>query len=186
MTNVSKTTRALVEGAICIALSLALSYLKVDLWFQGGSIDAVMIPLIFFAVRWGAGWGVGAGLAFGTLKYFLGAGWAIDWVSIIFDYSVAYAVVGLAGLFKRRARLLPVAALTGCAARFIVHFISGVTVYARWMPEEFLGLTMTNTWFYSVLYNGTYMVPNTILAVAVCAALMVPLRKLIAGEDIPR
>ena len=64
--------RRLTEGGICIALSLALSYLKIPVMAGfggfGGSIDFVMIPLIIFAVRWGLGWGIGAGFVFGTLQ----------------------------------------------------------------------------------------------------------------------
>ena len=56
----------------------------------GGSITLVMVPLILFAVRYGAPWGILAGVAFGTLKYFFAEGFAVSWVSIIFDYSVAY------------------------------------------------------------------------------------------------
>ena len=66
------TIRCLAEGGITVALSLALSYLKIPIGAAfggfGGSIDLVMIPLIVYAVRWGAGWGIGAGLIFGTLK----------------------------------------------------------------------------------------------------------------------
>lgn len=182
--NTSSRTRTLCEGALTVALALALSYLKLDLWFQGGSIDAVMIPLILFAARRGTRWGMGVGLVFGTLKYFLGAGWALDWVSIVFDYSVAYMMVGLAGLLRNRPKALPAAAVIGGAARFVVHYISGATVYAKWMPEEFMNLPMTSPYFYSALYNGGYMLPNTVLAVVVCAALRKPLRRWIAGEDV--
>ena len=104
MKNVNQTTRMLCEGAVSIALAYALTFVELDLWFQGGSISAAMIPIILFAVRWGAGWGIVAGLAFGTLKYFLGLdSFVISWVSIVFDYTGAYAMVGLAGLFKRKA-----------------------------------------------------------------------------------
>ena len=172
--------RCLAEGGISIALALALSYIKIPLMSGfggfGGSIDFVMVPLIIFAVRWGLGWGVLCGLAFGTLKYFLASGTAISWVSMIFDYSVAYAFVGLSGLFRRRYPLLPLAALVGCIGRFIIHYISGVTVYAQWMPEEFMNMPMTSPAVYSLLYNGTYMLPNTILAVVLCFAL-IPLMK---------
>ena len=168
--------RCLTEGGICVGLAIALSYLKIPVMAGfggfGGSIDFVMIPLIVFAVRWGLGWGIGAGLVFGTLKYFLGSSGAISWVSIIFDYSVAYAFVGFAGLFRRKYKLLPVAALAGGFARFIIHFISGVTVYAQYMPEEFMGISGMTPFVYSLLYNGTYMLPNTVIAIAVCAALI--------------
>ena len=174
--------RCLTEGGISVALALALSYLKIPVMAGfggfGGSIDFVMIPLIVFAVRWGFGWGIGAGLVFGTLKYFLASGGAISWVSIIFDYSVAYAFVGFAGLFRRKYSLLPAAALAGCFARFIIHFISGMTVYAQYMPDEFMGYTGMTPFLYSLLYNGTYMLPNTVLAVVVCAVLIPVVKRL--------
>ena len=178
--------RMLCEGALCVAMSVVLSYVKMDVGPSGGSINATMIPLILFAIRWGAGWGIGAGLVFGTLKYFIGEGFVISWVSIIFDYSVAYAFVGFAGVLKRKANLAWLAALIGCVCRFVVHYISGVTVYAQWMPEEFLGMTMTSTWFYSALYNFFYMIPSTIIAVAAVLALSksAPIRRWLEGSDL--
>ena len=161
----NEKVRMLCEGALCVAMSVVLSYVKLDVGPSGGSINATMIPLILFAIRWGAGWGIGAGLVFGTLKYFIGEGFVISWVSIIFDYSVAYAFVGFAGVLKRKADLAWLAALIGCVCRFVVHYISGVTVYAQWMPEEFLGLTMTTPWFYSALYNLFYMIPSSVIAI---------------------
>ena len=174
--------RCLTEGGICVALSLVLSYLKIPVMAGfggfGGSIDLVMIPLIIFSVRWGLGWGIGAGFVFGTLKYILASGFAISWVSIIFDYSVAYACIGFAGLFRQKYKLLPVAALVGCFARFVIHFISGMTVYAQYMPEEFMGYTSMTPFFYSLLYNGTYMLPNTIIAIVICSLLIPVMHRL--------
>ncbi len=181
----NKQLRCITEGAVLVALSLALSYLKIPIGLAfggfGGSIDLVMIPLIVFAVHRGLGWGLLAGLLFGTIKYFIGTHADISWISIIFDYSVAYMFVGFAGVMRRpfskgRGWALPVGALIGCIFRFIIHYISGVTVYAQWMPEEFMNMKMTSPAVYSLLYNGTYMLPNTILAVVLCI-LLVPLMK---------
>ena len=170
------TVRVMVEGGVCIALSIALSYLKIPIGMEfggfGGSIDLVMIPLIIFAMRSNLGWGVGAGLVFGILKFIFANGAAINWVSIIFDYGVAYAMVGLAGLFHKHFKLMPVAAFVGCLGRFAIHFLSGVTVYAQYLPEEFMGIDKPSVALYSLLYNGTYMLPNTIIAVAVCCLLL--------------
>ena len=166
--------RALTECSIFIALSIVLSYLKIPIGLSfggfGGSIDLVMIPLIVVACRWGLGWGLGSGLVFGTLKFFLAGGAAINWQSMLLDYSVAYMFVGFAGLIKRKPRQMWLAALIGCLGRFVIHFISGVTIYAMYM-EDIFGLPMTNVWVYSALYNGSYMLPNTILAAVVCFVL---------------
>ena len=172
--------RCLTECAIFAALSLALSYLKIPIGISfggfGGSIDLVMIPLIIAAYRWGLGWGLGTGLVFGTLKFFFAGGSAVNWQSMLLDYSVAYMFVGFAGLLMRREGKLWLAALIGCVGRFVIHFISGITIYAMYM-EDIFGLPMTNTWVYSLLYNGSYMLPNTILAVVLCLILEKPLRK---------
>ena len=173
--------RCLCEGAVCVALSLVLSYLKIPIgagfggW--GGSIDLVMIPLIVYAVHWGLGWGLGAGLVFGTLKFFLAGGAAVNWQSMLLDYAVAYMFVGFAGLMRGKRFGLPMGALLGCIGRFVIHFISGVTVYAILVPTEILGLLTGSAALYSLLYNGTYMLPNTVLAVAVCALVQKPLRR---------
>ena len=80
-----KKLRALCESAIFTAMALALSYLKVDIAALGGSINLVMVPLIICAIRWGLGCGLGAGLVFGTLKFFLAGGTAVNWQSMLLD-----------------------------------------------------------------------------------------------------
>jgi len=170
---------ALCEAAVCVALAIGLSYLKIPIGLSfggfGGSIDFVMLPLIILSLRRGVWWGLGAGLVFGTLKFFVAGGAAVNWQSMLLDYSLAYMAVGVSGLFKGRNAAL--GALAGCLARFVIHFISGVTIYAEWMPEKFMNMTMTSPAIYSILYNGTYMVPNTVIAVLVMALAAKPLKK---------
>ena len=184
----NKKIRCICEGAVFIAAALALSYLKITIGFSlggfGGSIDLVMIPLILFAVRWGLEWGLGAGLIYGTLKFFFAGGVAVNWQSMLLDYSLAYMMVGLAGVMKNREWGLVIGGFIGCFGRFIIHFISGVTIYAQYMPEEFLDMTMTSPTIYSLLYNGTYMIPNTIIVLIIGAALTIPLKKYITASDL--
>ncbi len=168
----------LCEGAICIALAFVLSYFEIRIGAQGGSLEFVMIPLIIFAVyRGGAVWGLGAGMIFGTLKYFLSGGYALTWTSVILDYTIAYGVVGLAGLFKNRKNGYFWGALLGCAVRFAVHLISGVTIYAIVAPTEVLGITTSSVWLYSFLYNIAYMGFNTVAAVIISPLLGIALNK---------
>lgn len=174
----TSTTRMLAEGGICVALALALSYLKIPVAALGGSIDFVMVPLIVFAYRWGVLKGLLAGLAFGTLKFFLAGGSAVNWQSMLLDYSVAYAFVGFAGLLRKKKNMLPLAALIGCVARFLIHFVSGVTIYKDYAEAtaDFFGLSVATPGavLFSVVYNGAYMLPNTVIAVIVCAILIKP------------
>ncbi len=178
----NKTLRIVTEGAVLTAFALALSYIKIPIGLGfggfGGSVDLVMIPLIVFALRRGWSWGLGAGLVFGTLKFFFAGGVAMNWESMLLDYSLAYMFVGFAGLLRGTRFALPIGAFVGCFARFLIHFLSGVTIYAEYMPGEFMDMTMTSPALYSILYNGTYMLPNTILAVLLCALLKKPLEKI--------
>ena len=57
-----RSVRALCEGAIMVALAQILAYLKLYELPQGGSITLAMVPIFFFAVRWG--WKKGLGCAF--------------------------------------------------------------------------------------------------------------------------
>lgn len=181
--------RATCEGAVFTACALALSYFKIPTGVSfggfGGSIDLVMVPLIIFSVRRGALWGMGAGLVFGTAKFFFAGGAAINWQSMLLDYSLAYMAVGCAGFYSRgSARFkMTLGALTGCIARFTVHFISGVTIYAQYVPDDFLGLSMKGAAVYSILYNGTYMLPNSVIAVFACLLLAKPLNKFISVNN---
>ena len=178
----NKNIQMLAEGGICLALALALSYLKIPVAALGGSIDFVMVPLIVFACRWGFGWGMLVGFAFGTLKFFLAGGVAANWQSMLLDYSVAYAFVGLAGLVGKWKYGLPVGALIGCVGRFLIHFLSGVTIYAEYATPttDLLGAAVVTPGAaaYSLIYNLSYMLPNTVLAVAICGLLIGLLPKL--------
>lgn len=158
----NRILRLICEGAMLLALAVALSFLKVALWAQGGSVDLVMIPLIVFALRWGGGWGIGACVVYGLLDCIFSGGMAYGWQSILLDYFVAYGMVGIAGFFTKKPWL---GVVVSSAARLAVHVISGVVIWGQWMPEEFMGLTMDNVWIYSALYNGSFMIPNCIIAV---------------------
>lgn len=170
-------TKILCEGALMVAAAVALSYVKIQ-FLQAGSINFAMIPVIIFAVRWGLGWGIVAGAAYGTLKFFLSGGYAINLASMLLDYTVAYAMVGMAGLFKGRKWGFPLGAFAGCLARFVIHFITGITIYKIVVPTEVMGMTVSNPYFYSLLYNISYMGPNTVIAIVTCLLLEKPLKKL--------
>lgn len=167
--NRPKTTAAITEGAVLVAAALVLSFIKLKLWANGGSVDLVMIPLIIFALRRGTAWGVGAGLVFGTLKCIISGATAWGWASILLDYSVAYAAVGLAGIFKGKDSGLLWGTVTGSLARLAVHYISGVTIYAVSVaePGELFNTAFTNPWIFSLVYNGSYMAVNMVLALVV-------------------
>lgn len=175
--------RALVEGAILIALAEILSFLPFYKLPWGGSIDLAMLPIIIACVRWGFGPGMLVSVAHAILQTLFEGGIAIGWQSILGDFLLAYAVLGVAGLF--RGKFVP-AAIVSCALRFLVHYVVGATIWAEYMPEVFFGMTMTTPWFYSALYNGAYMLPDMLLVLAAGILLMkTPARKFLLHQDLP-
>ena len=93
-------------------------------------------------------------------------------------------MLGLAGLFRYKKSSIFLGTLVGAAARFLVHYVVGATVWAMYMPETFFGLVMTTPWFYSLLYNGFYMSIDTVLCLVVFALISKPMEKYLLAQDI--
>ena len=176
--------RALCEGAVLVAIAQVLSYLKIWEMPWGGSVVLSMVPLVLYAVRWGLGAGLLSGFVFGVLQFMFDGGFAIGWQSIIGDYLVAFTVLGLAGLVARRKTGVFTGTLIAGFARFLVHYVVGATIWAAYMPDTFFGLTMHSPWFYSLLYNLAYMLPNIAITLVVFAIAYKPLNKYLTAADI--
>jgi thiamine transporter len=180
--------RALCEGAIMLALAIVLNYLSKVLFANmpnGGSVSLAMFPILFYAHRWGLGRGLLMGFAYGLLDMLLDGGYAWGWQSIILDYLAAYTALGLGGAFKGKDWGIFPGIAVGCLGRFIVHYISGITIYKILVPTEVEGFgVFANPHIYSLVYNGVYMIPNAIIAIVIAAVLFVPMKKYFAGNDI--
>ena len=87
-------------------------------------------------------------------------------------------------MFRGRRWGIFAGTVLGCAGRFLVHYVVGATIWAEYMPEEFLSMTMTSPWLYSLLYNGVYMLPNMVLALVIGALLYRPMGRYLTGADI--
>ena len=177
-------TRMLCEGAIMVALALVLNQLKISRLPNGGSITLEMLPIFFYAVRWGVGPGLLAGFAFGLLQMFIDGAVAWGWQSLLLDYLVAFTPLGLAGLFKGKDWGIFAGTVLGSVVRFIVNFISGITIYAIVAPTELFNMTFTSPWMYSLAYNGSYMAIDMALCLVVFGLLYKPLKRYFLGTDI--
>ena len=171
----SKITH-LVEGAIMIALATILSYIRIFRLPWGGSITLLsMLPIIIFSIKHGLKRGLLVSLIFSLIQ--LGQG-IIDGVfaspvltvgmivaCIFIDYIGAYTVIGIAGIFRNKGKT---GWLSGAAiailARFSFHFLSGVVIWKSF-GELWEGFSTDNTYLYSLLYNGAYMLPEMIFTV---------------------
>lgn len=181
MTNSTKATKwtakALVTAALCMAMSYLLSYVRLCSMPSGGSITACsMLPLMLFAWLYGVGPGVTAGCAYGLLQL-IQKPEIYHWVQILFDYPIAFAMLGLAGCFRKHRRsawALPAGVVLACFGRFLCHFFTGAVFFGEWAPiQSFWGVCA-----YSAGYNGGYLAAEAALTATVCA--LPPVRRMIA------
>ena len=193
------TTKMLVEGAMMLALAIVLSLITP---FQkilpfGGSITLVsMLPICLFSIKYGIGKGLGVSFLFALFQLAQGIikeglfGWGLTAgmliACILFDYIIAYTVLGLAGMFrKKKLGGWICGVVIALLLRFLSHFISGVYVFAStgkiWDDLDFIA---ENKYIYSAAYNGAYMVPEIVLTVIVTVILFkIPqMRRIIAPE----
>ena len=184
MTKRKLTLRCLCEGAIMLALAQVLGYIKLWQLPNGGSVTLSMLPIFVFCIRWGFGPGLLVSFAFGLLQLFLDVAYSAGWQSIIGDYLLAFTVLGLAGLVARRKNGVFTGTLIAGFARFLVHYVVGATIWAAYMPDTFFGLTMHSPWFYSLLYNLAYMLPNIAITLLVFAVAYKPLNKYLTASDL--
>ena len=176
--------RALCEGAVFVALAQVISYLKLFELPNGGSITVGMLPIFIYCARWGFGKGMLASTAYAVLQLLLDGAYAWGWQSMIGDYIVAFSVLGVAGLFYKHKYGLFIGTVAGCFARFVVAYVVGATIWAEYMPEQFLGIAMDSPWFYSLLYNLVYMIPNILITVVIFLLLTKPLNKYFTAADL--
>jgi len=162
-----KNVKMLVEAGIMIALAQILSYVKLFEMPMGGSVTAAsMVPILLFAVRWGAKSGLLVGTVYGILQFLLGPKWSFHPISILGDYVVAFGLLGLAGLFKEDVKGITLGTFLGIFGRFVCHVISGVVVFASYAPEGQHPLV------YSILYNGTYLMPEFVISLVLVLLLV--------------
>ena len=190
-------TRRLTESALLIALGTVLALLTNYIPFlnlpYGGLVTVFsMVPLILLSYRYGTGWGFFSGIVFGLIQMalglttgvFSGAGFYVVIFSALLDYFLAYGVIGLAGMFKRKLKnpfvSVGVGSLFVCILRYFVHTLSGALLfgsYAEWyfteggFPTDAGAVILENfsgealSWIYSVVYNAMYMIPETVITV---------------------
>ena len=179
-------TRALVEGALFVAIAEILGFIKIWHMPEGGSVSLMMVPMVIYALRWGLRQGLLAGLAMGVVDFMIAGGFAIGWQSILGDYVIALTALGLAGVgHKKGLPGIVLGSILGVLGRFVSIWVTGAVVWGEYMYDIY-GLPMTNEWVYSFLYSLPVLV-SAVLTVVVCVILyrMGSLRKYLLGQDIP-
>jgi thiamine transporter len=169
------TVHMLVAGAVCLALSFVLSYIRLYRMPQGGSITpASMLPIMIFAYTFGVAPGMLVGFAYSLLQMVQDA-FFVHPVQLLADYVIPFAGLALAGVFRDSAALpratrLAVGMLLATVTRVLCHTISGAVFFAEYAGDM-------NPWVYSIVYNSTSAGLDGLICIVI--ALIPPVSKAI-------
>ena len=192
-----KSTRRLVESAVMIAIGTVLSMFPFSApWaFGGGVTICSMLPLVIIAHRYGTKWGLFTAFVYSVLQLILGVsnvqfaagyGFVLAVGVLLLDYILAFTVIGLSacfnGVIKNHLVSIVVGIVFTFASRFVCHFLSGWIIWGVITPNE-MGLVAP---LYSLIYNGGYMLPETIITALVAVLTYKPLKRYWLAEDLAK
>ncbi len=177
-------TRSIVYGAVAIALSFALSYIKLLKMPQGGSLTfASLLPLMIYCCMFGTRRGVVACLIYGGLQAVQDP-WIIHPMQFLLDYPLAFGMIGVSGIFieknvfkftGKKQRLNQIlgftcGALVAVVGRYVCHVCTGVFAFHTWADL----VTYSSVAVYSMAYNSFAFAD---MAVALGAGIMMLMSK---------
>ncbi|MBE7088088.1 MAG: energy-coupled thiamine transporter ThiT [Clostridiales bacterium] len=165
------TSKSVAFAGICIAMSFALSYIRILKLPQGGSITvASLLPLMIYSYIFGVKKGVFAGAIYGLLQAIQDP-WIIHPAQFLLDYPVAFACIGVAGLFAKVKALdnLPqvkfaLGAIVASVLRYLAHIFSGVFAFSEYAYDG--AGNAISPWIYSLGYNSFVFIDIAIVIVA--------------------
>ncbi len=187
-------TLILVEGAVMVALATVLSFIRLFKLPWGGSVTLLsMLPITLFSIKRGIKAGMAASVLFALIQFFQGVmdglfGWGLTpgmlIACILLDYLVAFSVLGVAGLFRKKGLPGWICGISlALVLRFLCHFLSGIVIWKS-VGALWGNFTTENFYVYSFLYNGAYMLPELIFTlIGAITLLSVPQTKRLLLTD---
>ena len=165
--------RTTAEISIGISLAIFLGFVtKLVQLPYGGSINLSILPILILAMRHGVKLGTLAGGLYGTVAFILNP-YVFHPIQVIVDYPLAFGLLGFAGSVierpgKDRVLRIRIACgiVLGNVLRLAAHFISGWVFFAEYAPEG------QPVWLYSLSYNATYVIPETIACILLVQFIM--------------
>lgn len=150
-------TRAIVYGAISIALSFALSYARLFKLPQGGSITfASLLPLMIYCCMFGTRRGLIVCTLYGAMQA-LQDPYIIHPMQFLLDYPLAFGLIGVSGIFMEKGvfknhKILAflLGGVIAVVLRYACHVCSGVFAFADYADLE----KYSSAAAYSLAYNS--------------------------------
>lgn len=162
------SSHSIALAGICVALSFALSYIKLWDMPTGGSITLVsFLPIMIYAYIFGAKKGLLVGLLYGLLQAVQDP-WLIHPAQFVLDYPVAFSCIALTGVmsdlmkdFDKPLLTFALGATFSCVFRYLCHVVSGAFAFGAYAPEG-----TTNFLGYSLVYNSYVFIDVLLVLIA--------------------
>ena len=205
MNKTKRLTESAMLLSVAIVLELVSKMIIPEMPFGGQVTMVSMLPVVLISYRHGVRWGLTAGFCYALIEMAIGTktvaaafqpGYFGDGALIgnailmcLFDYILAYTLLGLGGCFrgviKNQGIALMCGSLVALGGRYLAHIFSGYILFAGWaewfftqegFPGWGAGLVQNLSaaalgWVYSIVYNGMYMIPEMLLTAAAALVL---------------
>lgn len=209
--KIQRLTTSAVMLALATVLALVCEMIPfLNLPFGGGFTVASMLPIVLVSYMYGIKWGFFTSSVYAVIQVLmslimgktvlalftpasedymgLGAAFAI----IFIDYILAYAALGIGGIFrnvfKKKVVALILGVLVALSIRYACHIVSGYIFYGAWAEWFFsqegfyaVGSKILGAFsgkglalIYSIFYNGLFMIPEIVIT-SVAAVFVSPL-----------
>ena len=148
------STKQLVFCAMAMALAFITSYIKVFSLPWGGSVTLCSMLFIVLIANWyGVKAGILVGLAYGILQ-FIQEPFVLSFFQVCCDYILAFAALGLAGLFAQKSHGLIKGYILAVLARGAFHALGGYLYWMDYMPDNFPQSLKS---IYPIAYNYSFL-----------------------------
>lgn len=156
------TVKEVVLMAFYVALFTVLDFLANSLPLfrmpQGGTLGLGTVSLLMASYHLGWKKGTVVALLSVLMQFVTGTMYILGLVQFCLDYLIAFGIYGIACIFPNWKWFYSGVLITN-AIRFLSSTISGVVFYET-------------TWWGSVLYQSSYMIPTTVLGLVLVPLLM--------------
>ena len=157
--------RQLAYCAMAVALAYVTSFIKLFKLPYGGSVTLMSMLFIVLVANWyGVKTGILVGFAYGLLQ-FLQEPYVLSVFQVCCDYVLAFAALGLAGLFRNKGENgLLAGYITAVLVRGFFHSLGGYLYWMDYMPENFPHSLAA---LYPTIYNYSYLLAEGLVTVVV-------------------
>lgn len=158
------TAKQLAFCAMAMALAFVTSYIKIFRMPWGGSVTLCSMLFIVLAAYWyGVKTGVFVGLAYGILQ-FIQEPYVLSFFQVCCDYILAFAALGIAGIFAKRSGGLVKGYIAAVLARGAFHALGGYLYWMDYMPDNFPQSLKS---IYPIAYNYSFLLAEAVMTVII-------------------